>query len=51
MAKKVIQKDKTSANWKKLIHYKLCSYCDEVAAHYHKFKFYCKECYKKMVRK
>ena len=49
--KKPIQKDATSGHWKKLIHHKLCSFCDNVAAHYHKFKFYCKECYQKLIKK
>ena len=49
--KKVIQKDGTSNHWKKLIHHKLCSFCDNVAVHYEKFKYYCEECYKKLIKK
>ena len=49
--KKVIQKDGTSSHWKRLIHHKLCSFCDNVAVHYERFKFYCGNCYEKLVKK
>jgi hypothetical protein len=41
---------KTNEHWKSFINLKKCSFCNSVAAHYHRFKFYCKECYKKLIK-
>ena len=49
MKRKPIKKDNTNSHWKKLIHLKMCSFCDSAAVHYHKLKYYCKECYDKII--
>jgi len=28
----------------------MCSFCDNAAVQYHKLKFYCKECYEKLIK-
>jgi len=49
--RKPIKKDNTSSHWKRIIHLKKCSFqCDNAAVHYHKLKFYCKECYEKLIK-
>jgi len=48
--RKPIKKDNTSSHWKKLIHLKMCSFCDNAAVQYHKLKNYCKECYEKLIK-
>jgi len=47
--KKPIQKDGTSQHWKKLIMLKNCSFCSNQAMYYEKFKYYCKQCYDKII--
>jgi hypothetical protein len=42
---------KAEEYWKNFVHLKSCCICGEPADRYAKFKFYCLECYEKLVKR
>ena len=42
---------KAEEYWRHFVHLKACCICGKPADRYSKFKFYCLECYEKIVKK